>query len=105
VKFDAATDLYVRHSAGEPWLTRVRTEQQPPHRAPVALRATYSRGLSRREVEVLRLIAAGRTNHQISDELFISVHTVGRHVSNIFAKTGVANRAEAATYGHRHGLT
>jgi DNA-binding CsgD family transcriptional regulator len=61
-------------------------------------------GLTGREVEVLRLIAAGRSNRAIAETLFISPNTVLRHVSNIFAKTGVANRAEAAAYATRHGL-
>jgi pimeloyl-ACP methyl ester carboxylesterase/DNA-binding CsgD family transcriptional regulator len=60
--------------------------------------------LSAREIEVLRLLAAGRSNQQIADELVISLNTVRRHVSNIFDKTGVANRAEAATYAARNGL-
>ena len=92
-KFGGATDMYSRHGAGERWVARVRSAQHLPA------------GLSQRELEVLRLIAAGRTNHQIASELSISVNTAMRHVSNIFAKTGVANRAEAASYGHRHGLT
>jgi predicted ATPase/DNA-binding CsgD family transcriptional regulator len=62
-------------------------------------------GLTGREVEVLRLIAAGRSNRAIAETLFISPNTVLRHVSNIFAKTGVANRAEAAAYATRQGLT
>jgi len=61
-------------------------------------------GLTGREVEVLRLIAAGRSNRAIAEALFISPNTVLRHVSNIFAKTGVANRAEAAAYATREGL-
>jgi pimeloyl-ACP methyl ester carboxylesterase/DNA-binding CsgD family transcriptional regulator len=60
--------------------------------------------LSAREVEVLRLIARGRSNQQIADELVISLNTVARHVSNIFVKTGAANRAEAAAYAARHSL-
>jgi DNA-binding CsgD family transcriptional regulator/pimeloyl-ACP methyl ester carboxylesterase len=60
--------------------------------------------LSAREVEVLRLIAAGRTNQQIADELVISLNTVTHHVSNIFNKSGSANRTEAAAYAHRSGL-
>jgi DNA-binding NarL/FixJ family response regulator len=60
--------------------------------------------LSGREVEVLRLIAAGRSNAQIADELVISQNTVIRHVSNIFGKIGAANRAEATSYAHRQGL-
>jgi len=61
-------------------------------------------GLTGREVEVLRLIAAGRSNRAIAEALYISPNTVLRHVSNIFAKTGVANRAEAAAYATRQGL-
>jgi DNA-binding CsgD family transcriptional regulator len=64
----------------------------------------YPAGLTQREVEVLRLIAAGRSNPDIAAELVISLNTVARHVSNIFSKTGAANRAEAATYAYRHGL-
>jgi DNA-binding CsgD family transcriptional regulator len=65
---------------------------------------TYPEGLTVREVEVLRLIAAGRSNPEIAAGLVISLNTVARHVSNIFSKTGAANRAEAATYAYRHGL-
>jgi DNA-binding CsgD family transcriptional regulator/pimeloyl-ACP methyl ester carboxylesterase len=61
--------------------------------------------LSSREIEVLRLLAAGRSNQEIADSLVISLNTVRRHVSNIFDKTGVANRAEAATYAARNGIT
>ncbi|HEY7466043.1 MAG TPA: alpha/beta fold hydrolase [Dehalococcoidia bacterium] len=60
--------------------------------------------LSAREVEVLRLIAKGRSNQQIAGELVISLNTVARHVSNIFVKTGAANRAEATAYAARHSL-
>ena len=61
--------------------------------------------LTAREVEVLRLVAAGRTNRQIGEELFISESTAGVHVSRILAKFGVAGRVEAATKAARHGLT
>jgi DNA-binding CsgD family transcriptional regulator len=67
-------------------------------------RPAYPGGLSAREVEVLRLVAAGKSNQQIADTLVISLNTVLRHLSHIFAKLGVANRAEAATYASRHGL-
>jgi DNA-binding CsgD family transcriptional regulator len=66
--------------------------------------AAWPAGLTGREVEVLRLIAAGHSNRAIAEALFISPNTVLRHVSNIFAKTGVANRAEAAAYATRKGL-
>jgi DNA-binding NarL/FixJ family response regulator len=61
-------------------------------------------GLSEREVAVLRLLAAGRTNQQIAEQLFISLNTVSYHLRNIFAKTGTDNRTEAASFAHRHGL-
>jgi pimeloyl-ACP methyl ester carboxylesterase/DNA-binding CsgD family transcriptional regulator len=60
--------------------------------------------LSSRELEVLRLIAAGRSNPQIAEELVISLNTVQRHVSNILAKTGAANRTEAAIHARDKGL-
>ncbi|MDA0595615.1 MAG: LuxR C-terminal-related transcriptional regulator [Chloroflexi bacterium] len=52
-------------------------------------------GLTSREVDVVRLIAAGKSNPQIGEELFISLNTVLRHVSNIFGKLEVSNRTEA----------
>ena len=60
--------------------------------------------LSLRELEVLRLLAAGRSNQQIADQLVISLHTVRHHVSNIFNKIGVANRTEAAGFARENGL-
>src|SRR5689334_8772815 len=67
--------------------------------------AAASAGLTRREVEVLRLIAGGRTNRQIAQELFLSERTVARHVSNILGKLGLANRAGATAFAFEHGLT
>jgi DNA-binding CsgD family transcriptional regulator len=61
-------------------------------------------GLSNREREVLRLVAAGRTNRQIAEELFISPKTASVHVSNILGKLGVSGRVEAAAVAHRVGL-
>ena len=58
-------------------------------------------GLTEREAEVLRLVAAGKTNKQIAEELFLSAKTVGRHLSNIFAKLGVNSRAAATSFAHR----
>ena len=60
-------------------------------------------GLTDREVEVLRLVALGRTNREIGRELFISVKTASVHVSNILRKVGVANRTEAAALAQRAG--
>ena len=60
--------------------------------------------LSAREVEVLRLVAQGKTNAEIAGLLVISKNTADRHVSNILTKTGSANRAEATLYAARHSL-
>lgn len=60
--------------------------------------------LSKRELEVLRLIAVGRTNDDIAAALFITTSTVSHHVSNILAKTGAGNRTEAAALAHREHL-
>ncbi len=61
-------------------------------------------GLSAREVEVLRLVARGRSNPEIGEELVISVNTVTRHVSNIFNKTAATNRVQLVRYAFLHGL-
>jgi DNA-binding CsgD family transcriptional regulator len=61
-------------------------------------------GLSPRELEVVRLLAAGRSNQAIATELVLSEKTVARHVSNIFAKLGVRSRTAAAAYAFEHGL-
>ena len=61
-------------------------------------------GLTDREFEVLRLVAAGRSNRDIAAELFISAKTASVHVSNILAKLGAANRGEAAAIAHSRHL-
>jgi DNA-binding NarL/FixJ family response regulator len=60
--------------------------------------------LSEREVEVLRLLAAGKANADIARELFLSPYTVRNHISSILAKLQIANRTEAAAYAIRSGL-
>jgi DNA-binding CsgD family transcriptional regulator len=67
-------------------------------------RQAYTAGLTAREVEVLRLMTAGRTNREIADALFLSPATVSIHVTHILAKTGTANRTEATAFALRHGL-
>jgi DNA-binding NarL/FixJ family response regulator len=67
-------------------------------------RARYPAGLSQREVEVLRLVAAGRGNREIAEALFVSHNTVANHVRSILTKTNTANRAEAAAFAVRHAL-
>ena len=60
--------------------------------------------LSQREVEVLHLLATGKSNREIADALCISLNTVATHVRNILTKTGTANRTEAAAYALRRSL-
>ncbi|WP_435975447.1 helix-turn-helix transcriptional regulator [Streptomyces sp. Qhu_M48] len=80
---------------------RARLSLTPQKRAPVAETGDDSFGLTPREQDVLRLVAAGRTNRQIAEELFISPKTASVHVSHILAKLGVAGRGEAAALAHR----
>ena len=61
-------------------------------------------GLTEREAEVLRLIAAGRSNAEIGSDLFVSEATVKTHVNRIFAKTQSRDRSQAVAYAHRRGL-
>jgi DNA-binding CsgD family transcriptional regulator len=61
-------------------------------------------GLTSRELEVLRLVAAGETNRAIATKLVVSERTVDRHVSNIFAKLGVPSRAAATAHAYKHQL-
>ena len=64
----------------------------------------YSHTLTERELAVLQLIATGKTNREIGEQLCISLRTVATHVTHIFIKIGTAHRAEAAAYAIRHGL-
>ncbi|HTJ68069.1 MAG TPA: response regulator transcription factor [Actinospica sp.] len=61
-------------------------------------------GLTAREVDVLRLIAAGRSNPEIAKELFVSEATVKTHINHVFAKTGARDRAQAVRFAYEHGL-
>ena len=82
--------------ADAPGSDRARSRDRAEHRA--------ARRALPREVEILRLVARGLSNRQIGEELFISEHTAANHVRSILRKTSCANRTEAATYAHRHGL-
>lgn len=83
----AAPDLARIEAAKSGWRTAGR-----PHR------------LTARELQVLRLIAAGKTNKTIGTELFLSEKTIDRHVSNIFDKLDVSSRAAATAFAYEHGL-
>lgn len=83
-----------------PWMAKIAASEQ----APAAKKTTYPAGLTRREVEVLRLVAGGSTNQQVADELHISVLTVNTHMTNILNKTGCDNRTAASAYAAQHNL-
>jgi ATP/maltotriose-dependent transcriptional regulator MalT len=99
---DQALSIFQRVQAKkmvEKVLARQQSIASPPPADPA-----LPGGLTQRELEVLRLIALGRSNREIAQELVISLNTVGHHVSNILSKTGAPNRAGIATYAARHGL-
>ena len=86
-----------------PLMERVNNRLEQLEAQPVAAPA-YPDRLTDREVEVLRLIAAGKTNLEISEQLVIAEGTARRHVANIYEKIGAANRAEATRYTLQAGL-
>jgi DNA-binding CsgD family transcriptional regulator/tetratricopeptide (TPR) repeat protein len=83
---------------------RLEAPSHPPSATAETPSTAASLGLTRREAEVLALIAEGRTNRQIGQALFITPKTASVHVSRILAKLGVAGRGEAAAVAHRLGL-
>jgi DNA-binding CsgD family transcriptional regulator len=93
---EAAAGVFAQLGAA-PDLERARS----PGRSP----AGFGRhGLTRRELEVLRLVAAGNTNKAVAAELVVSERTVHRHLTNIYAKLGVASRTQAARFAYEHRL-
>jgi DNA-binding CsgD family transcriptional regulator len=93
---DAARRVFEQLGAA-PEVTRV--EQLSRHPADAA-----THGLTRRELEVLRLLATGKTNHAIAINLALADKTVDRHVTNLFTKLGVSSRAAATAYAYEHRL-
>lgn len=99
-------DVWRNREAVDAVLRFLRAEQPVAReRRATGFERVNAAGLSEREVEVVRLVAVGRTNRQIAEELFISVNTVSFHLRNIFAKTGAVNRTEAAAFALAAGLT
>ncbi|MFF9211899.1 MULTISPECIES: response regulator [unclassified Streptomyces] len=76
------------------------SDPEPPQRAP----AEAPDGLTARETEVLRLISEGLSNQEIAERLHVSTATVKTHINNLFAKTGLKDRAQAVRYAYAKGL-
>jgi DNA-binding CsgD family transcriptional regulator len=95
LELDAARATFARLGAA-PDLERLE--------APTGRPAVAAGGLTDRELEVLRLVAAGSSNREIAAELVISEHTVARHLQNIFAKLGVSSRTAATAFAFSHDL-
>jgi DNA-binding CsgD family transcriptional regulator len=96
LELDAARRVFQQLGAA-PDLARVQALSQ-------IRAAKKAGGLTAREVQLLRLVAAGKTNRAIAAELVLSERTVDRHVSNIFTKLGVSSRAAATAYAYEHQL-
>ncbi len=96
MELDAARQVFIALGAAPDlsWADSVSTR----HRTPVP------GGLTTRELEVLALVAQGKTNRQIADQLFISEKTVASHLSHMFTKLGLSSRAAATAYAYDHGL-
>jgi DNA-binding CsgD family transcriptional regulator/tetratricopeptide (TPR) repeat protein len=91
LELEAARELFERLGAA-PDLARLSTHSGMRY------------GLSERELEVLRLVAAGKSNRDVASALVISEHTVARHLQNIFAKLRVSSRGAAAAFAFEHEL-
>jgi two-component system, NarL family, response regulator NreC len=88
-------DVYVHPAMTRALLSQPETTERPPE--PVE-------PLTRREIDVLRLLARGNTNRQIADLLTLSVRTVESHRANLMGKLGLSSRVELVTYAEEHGL-
>ncbi|MCT7378045.1 helix-turn-helix transcriptional regulator [Chelativorans salis] len=96
LELDAASATFQRLGAA-PDLARIASYAK-------AAASIQSHGLTKRELQVLRLVAAGKTNKAIASELFVSRRTIDRHVSNLLGKLDVSSRAAAIAYAHKHKL-
>ena len=118
LRYDFSAHL-IRHGKGETVIARVIAEgRRAADRARIpGLQAKYDRlellnvgrkkrtaGLTKRELEILRLMYSGKSNPQIAESLVVSRHTVVRHLSNVFTKLGVSNRTEAGRAAVELGL-
>ncbi len=100
-------DVYQRLDAAPAWTDPVAAERDAlvkRSKASGTATAVYPDGLSGREVDILRLIAGGKSNREIAEQLFVSARTVERHIANIYGKIEVHSRTQATAYAFAHGL-
>lgn len=100
----AAALAVFTHLGAQPDLRALDADVARTTDTPTTTGVAAAAGLTTREIEVLRLVAAGATNRTVARSLAISERTVERHLSNIFAKTGAASRTAAAGFAFAHGL-
>jgi len=94
-------DDAIRIALGE---DKLPTSREVARGKPAGTATAYSEGLTPREEEVLRLIAAGKTDARIAEDLTLSSRTVQAHVRSIYTKLGITSRAQATRYALDHGL-
>ncbi|MCD9023877.1 response regulator transcription factor [Cohnella sp. NL03-T5] len=84
--------------------SQVASKMMNRFRRPQQVASQPHEDLTEREMEVLKLIALGKSNQEIADDLFIGIKTVKYHLTNLFGKLSVEDRTQAAIYAHRNGL-
>jgi DNA-binding CsgD family transcriptional regulator len=102
-RLQEAEALYARLGNG-PELERIRSRLAALDLRTAEARPRHPSGLSAREVEVLRLVAAGLTNREIAERLVLSEKTIENHLSRIYSKIGAENRVAATAFALRNGL-
>ena len=103
-KLTAARAVYESIGAGQPWLHRLEAMERRLTKNNDVGATLLPDNLTQREVEVLRLIAAGNSNREIAAGLVVSVRTVERHITNIYGKIGARGKADATSYALKHSL-
>jgi len=106
-KLTSSLHAYEKLDAAAAWTDPVAAERDAlvkRSKASVTPTAAYPDGLSERETEVLKLIAGGKSNREIAEQLFVSARTVERHIANIYGKIEVHSRTQATAYAFGHRL-
>jgi ATP/maltotriose-dependent transcriptional regulator MalT len=106
-RLNDSLELYRRIDAGAAWIDSLAAERDAAlrwKRASTTAIPAEPNGLSAREMDVLRLIAGGRSNREIAETLFVSARTVERHIANIYGKLDLHSRTQATAYAFAHDL-